>query len=637
VGLLNDPRFTFAQAQARMKRTLVGAYKATPPSPTFVEARDAVLAVAVANGTADLSNFWAAFAGRGLGGLAKAPPRDAAGNRPVVEDFSIGGAFDLSNLSLDAVRPSCDDDGTLDVGETGAVTVHVRNLGTVPLVGATLTVSSTSAALQFPSGPSVTLPDVAPLDTLDVTVPAQLADDARGLLTFDVTARLRAARFTDDEVTAEFRCNYDVIPASSTNDDVEAPQTAWTATSSPAQGPATTFRRERLTATQHVWWAPSPLGTSDLWLISPPLDVGPQGLRVTFLHRYDFDRLGASLRDGAVVEVSSDDGVTWTDVGSALLPLYPGIIDEDQGRSTNPLKGRSAFVGQSANYPSFLTAMLDLSTRVNQTLRLRFRYAGDDGVAWAGRGWELDGFVFSGLRSPPFASLGIDPNSCVNHAPVATVASPLTVDESSRTSLMGAATDADQDAVTLTWTQTSGPAGVLVGSAFTAPEVTVDTPLQLTLIASDGRSMSAPAVLDVVVRNVNRVPTVKAPLSREATAGEQVTLQATTHDSDGDAVTVSWRQTTGTPLSLEGADTLTLRFVAPDVGEVAQAQLEVVAHDGQASSAPALINVTIRPAAVPAPAPEPATPTGCGCTQSWDMLGLWLLAAWARARAITRR
>ena len=45
-NLLNDTtRLTFTQAQERMKRYLVAGYKMMPIDPTFVTARDAILAV----------------------------------------------------------------------------------------------------------------------------------------------------------------------------------------------------------------------------------------------------------------------------------------------------------------------------------------------------------------------------------------------------------------------------------------------------------------------------------------------------------------------------------------------------------------------------------------------------------------
>jgi hypothetical protein len=47
-ALLRDPRYTFVAAQERMKRYLVASLKLTPVDPTLLEARDAVLAAAIA-------------------------------------------------------------------------------------------------------------------------------------------------------------------------------------------------------------------------------------------------------------------------------------------------------------------------------------------------------------------------------------------------------------------------------------------------------------------------------------------------------------------------------------------------------------------------------------------------------------
>ena len=65
-NLLNDTaRLTFAQAQDRMKRYLVGGYKMTPTDPTFVSARDALLAVMQAQDPQDHDLCLHGFAKRG--------------------------------------------------------------------------------------------------------------------------------------------------------------------------------------------------------------------------------------------------------------------------------------------------------------------------------------------------------------------------------------------------------------------------------------------------------------------------------------------------------------------------------------------------------------------------------------------
>jgi hypothetical protein len=89
-NLLNDTgRLSFAQAQERMKRYLVAGFKMTPLDPTFVDARDALLAVMQAQDAQDHDLCLAGFAKRGLGLGAVAPSNLATDNTPVAESFSV--------------------------------------------------------------------------------------------------------------------------------------------------------------------------------------------------------------------------------------------------------------------------------------------------------------------------------------------------------------------------------------------------------------------------------------------------------------------------------------------------------------------------------------------------------------------
>lgn len=87
--LLNDTnRYTFSQARERMLDYLVASLKFTPAKPTFLEARDALLAVARIRDADDYHAFWQAFAKRGAGVHAVAPKRNSITHAGVVEDFS---------------------------------------------------------------------------------------------------------------------------------------------------------------------------------------------------------------------------------------------------------------------------------------------------------------------------------------------------------------------------------------------------------------------------------------------------------------------------------------------------------------------------------------------------------------------
>ncbi len=87
-NLLNDSgRLSFAQAQERMKRYLVGGYKMMPANPTFVEARDAILAVMEAQDPLDHKLCLHGFAKRGAGIGAVAPARYSEDNAGVGESY----------------------------------------------------------------------------------------------------------------------------------------------------------------------------------------------------------------------------------------------------------------------------------------------------------------------------------------------------------------------------------------------------------------------------------------------------------------------------------------------------------------------------------------------------------------------
>lgn len=88
-NLLNDPQKTFADAQTRMKRYLINGLKMTPVSPTFTEARDGVLAAALAGSERDFALCSQGFASRGWGLNAISPARDSTDHAGVVEDYTL--------------------------------------------------------------------------------------------------------------------------------------------------------------------------------------------------------------------------------------------------------------------------------------------------------------------------------------------------------------------------------------------------------------------------------------------------------------------------------------------------------------------------------------------------------------------
>lgn len=86
VGLV--ARHGHAEAETRMLAYVIGGLKLTPVRPTFVQARDAILAAVTALDATDLATVKAGFAKRGMGAAAVAPPSNSTSMAGVVESFT---------------------------------------------------------------------------------------------------------------------------------------------------------------------------------------------------------------------------------------------------------------------------------------------------------------------------------------------------------------------------------------------------------------------------------------------------------------------------------------------------------------------------------------------------------------------
>jgi hypothetical protein len=430
---------SFEETKRRMADYVVAGMKAAPAEPTFTEQRDAILAGVYAMGQGDRSrmdDFEAlarGFAKRGLGAGAVAPPAVSETLDEAVESFDYKGDLQVSELALDDSKHSCDHDGVLDVGESGALELKVWNGGWLPLTQPKLRVASSDARITFDGGGEVEVPALEPFQSaelsLGVTVGRGLTQ--RSLMPLTITASDPDSFKPTADLSFSVLYNYDDRPKSAAVDDVESEHTTWVVSPDTY---AEVWSRDG-DARNHWWHAADTGAPTDESLVSPELVVSNDNpLVISFSHRYSFE-VGPPTPtatedvafDGAVLEVSDDGGSTWKDISEYGDPGYDQTIfstaswnDPDEPDS-NALAGRKAWGGQSPGYPSYTRITIDAGDKLKgKTIQLRFRVGTDAGTGAAG--WDIDDIAFgagatTGLRNTPFSAIRDDAARCGGRYP----------------------------------------------------------------------------------------------------------------------------------------------------------------------------------------------------------------------------
>jgi len=415
----STPRLTFQQAQDRMRQYLVAGYKMTPNSPTLLEARDAILAAAFANDLVDFEKLWIAFAKRGAGLKAVGPDRFSATNSPVTESYLVGGGLVFEGASLDDSVVTCDADDILDNGDTGLLTVTLRNNGSSSLTATTATISSGSPGVSFPQGGGMSFPSSIPYGNTTASVRVALTGAAPlSVISFNIAFNDPALAVPGPlNATAAFRVHADEIANQTATDSVESQTLRWTPGNNPALDTAQPWRRLELSPTDHRLLGPDSTEPADQFLVSPVLNVAAAGaFSFTFRHRHSFEAQlsppPVTYFDGGVIELSNNGGSSWVDVGASASPGYGGVLATG-GTTPNPLQGRSAYVATSAGYATGLnTVTVNLGTTyAGQSVRVRFRIGTDESVG--APGWEIDDVVFNNITNLPFDSVVPDRHMCV--------------------------------------------------------------------------------------------------------------------------------------------------------------------------------------------------------------------------------
>ncbi|MDH4459707.1 MAG: M36 family metallopeptidase [Nevskia sp.] len=627
VSLLNDPRYSFVQAQERMKDYVIAGLKMTPNAPTLLEARDAILAAALATDPTDYELAAAAFAKRGMGAGAIAPDRNSATNQNpnAVEDFTVfAGNLSVTDASLDftyfdGALGFVDNDGVLDPGETALLTVSLVNNGTAEITDdITATISSDGDVLfqttedrtaETPVAGAATgtisFPGPIPIGgtatgTIEVTLSSASGTAQQVNLTLDFpdAGETPTSVFEPGSQTISLDVNYDIAANARETDDLEQPQASsidwgrtligtgdnWEIT----DGDAAPFLFE----TGNIWTVPDNSSPSDVRLTTPPLVVaaaaaptatGEGPFTMTFEHYYQFEFAGfdddgtAVGYDGGVIEITSDGGATWQDVVAAGGTFtsgggYNGVVlalsTDGTFTPTGSETPAAAFVGNNFSTTGGFLEPVTLSlpsSFAGQTVRLRFRMVTD--TSTGDFGWSIDNVSFTGITVAPFSSVVAEDGVADNAAPVAVAGDDAFIAVGREATLDGSDSTDDVGIESFAWVQTGGPE-VELTDADTAAATFTPTELgeySFALTVTDERQVST---TDEITLTVIAAPIANAGADQETRPFRDVRLdgRGSSAPAPGSTLTYAWVQTSGPTATLTGATTATPTFRTGETG-----------------------------------------------------------------------
>jgi len=320
--------------------------KLQPCSPGFVDGRNAILlADQVNNGGANQCRIWEGFAKRGLGFSAS---QGSSNSRADGTE-----AFDMPPICLEVTKTANPDPAI--IGGELTYTIEVTN--------------NTTGTLT-----SVLLTDTVPVST--TYVPGSASDggsESGGVIQWSLGTMV-----PNDVANRTFRVVIDSVSPPVFLDDMESGGGKWVvAHNQGALNWALNMSNPHSVTT--AWFAADPTNVTDQYLILASAILLPANSSLSFWHHYNVE----NNFDGGVVEISTNGGGSWTDLGPNITQNgYNGTISNSYG---SPIGGRPAFTGDSGGY---LRTLVDLSSYAGQNVLIRFRMASDTSVS--SNGWYAD-------------------------------------------------------------------------------------------------------------------------------------------------------------------------------------------------------------------------------------------------------
>jgi len=297
-----------------------------------------------------------------------------------------------------------------------------------------------------------------------------------------------------------------------------------------------------------------------------------------------FDQAGSNANRCVFTLSRSVTGVINDSNGSD--DYFIAVVDTATGQPsvTGPV-GRSVAVGQTDNVTESILSFANVP-RGTFEVAVYERVGTQIGVQLASAPIPRADLLAAGNICASFAA---------NSAPIANAGPDRTFNTTSASGVVipvdaANSTDADNDPLTYSWTQVSGPQATIslanqVLASISFPTLTAPTDFEFQVLVTDAAGESSTDTVRISLTPPNIAPTVDAGPDQTVVGGSSVSLAGTASDADNDPLTFQWTQTGGPGVALTGDTTLGPTFTAPSRAVAAQVlTFELAANDGNATA-----------------------------------------------------
>ena len=347
---------------------VIEGMKLQPCNPGFVDGRDAILAADdILYGGANNCLIWNAFAKRGLG--VSATQGSSSSRNDGIE------AFDVPEECI----------GEFFVEKEGAFQAAIGDVYNY-------VIETTNLAANVAT--NIVIEDILPIGLDYVQGSLSMGSESNGTITIT-----QASLASNSSISFDFDVEVNAsAPTSTLNiyEDFEYDYSEWLvssgqgsdqwaySSSNPYRGIGDFFVPN--TSSQNSQY----LNIENLVLSDYPI--------FAFFHYFDTEQ----NKDGGMVEISSDGGATWIDLGSNMYENgYTGTLEDG---SNDDIDNRDAFTGISGGY---IRTMIDLFPYANTTVNIRFFFGTNNERAYDG--WYLDDIML-------YDGVVIDNTACATSA-----------------------------------------------------------------------------------------------------------------------------------------------------------------------------------------------------------------------------